>query len=45
MWQTFWVANGTIKLNTVEKGRIYGVTYSNNLEEFFPDNEVSADEV
>ena len=42
---SFWVTNGTIKLKTVEYGRVYAATHRNNLVELFPDNEVLADQV
>ena len=43
--QYFCVTNGTIKLKTVENGRVDTVTHRNDLEEMFPDNEVLADQV
>ena len=42
---SFSVTNGTIKLKTVENGRVYSVTHRNDLVELFPDNEALADEV
>ena len=42
---SFWVTNGTIKLKTVENGRVYAITHRNNLVELFPNNEVSTDQV
>ena len=39
------MTNGTIKLKTVENGRVYAVTHQNDLMELFPDNDVSADQV
>ena len=42
---SFWVANGTIKLKTVENGRFYAITHQNNLVELFPDNDILADQV
>ena len=42
---SFWMTNGTIKLKTVENGRVYAVTHQNDLMELFPDNDVSADQV
>ena len=42
---SFWVANGTIKLKTVENGRFYAITHRNNLVELFPDNDILADQV
>ena len=41
----FWVPNGTIKLKTVENGRVCAVTQRNNLVELFPDNNNLADRV
>ena len=41
----FWVTNGTIKLKTVENGRVYAVTHQNDLVELFPDNYILADQV
>ena len=43
--QSFWVKNDTVKLETVENGRVYAVTHRNDLVELFPDNEVLADQV
>ena len=43
--QSFWVKNDTVKLKTVENGRVYAVTHRNDLVELFPDNEVLADQV
>ena len=43
--QSFWVKNGTVKLKTVENGRVNAVTRRNDLVELFPDNEVLADQV
>ena len=42
---SFWVANGTIKLKTVENGRVYAITHRNDLVELFPDNDILADQV
>ena len=42
---SFWVTNGTIKLKTVENGRVYAVTHRNDLVELFPDNDILADQV
>ena len=42
---SFWVTNGTIKLKTVENGRVYAITHRNDLVELFPDNEILADQV
>ena len=42
---SFWVKNGTIKLKTVENGRVYAVTHRNDLMELLPDNEILADQV
>ena len=42
---SFWATNGTIKLKTVGNGRVYAVTYRNDLEELFQDNEVLANQV
>ena len=41
----FRVTNDTIKLKTIENGRVYDVTHRNDLEELFPDNEAVADQV
>ena len=41
---SFWVTNGTIKLKTVENGRVYAITPRNDLVELFPDNEILADQ-
>ena len=41
----FWVTNGTIKLKTIENGRVYAVTHRNDLVELFPDNDILADQV
>ena len=43
--QSFWVKNGTIKLKTVENGRVYAVTHQNDFVELFPDNDILADQV
>ena len=40
---SFWVTNGTIKLKTVENGRVYAVTQWNDMVELFPDNDILAD--
>ena len=37
--------HGTIKLKTVENGRVYAVTPGNDLVELFPDNDILADQV
>ena len=42
---SFWVTNGTIKLKTVENGRVYAITHRNDLVELFPDNDILADQV
>ena len=42
---SFWVTHGTIKLKTVENGRVYAVTHQNNFVELFPDNDILADQV
>ena len=42
---SFWVTNGTIKLKTVENGRVYAITCRNDWVELFPDNEILADQV
>ena len=42
---SFWVTNETIKLKTVENGRVYAVTHQNDLMELFPDNDILADQV
>ena len=42
---SFWVTNGTTKLKTVENGRVYPVTHRNDLVEFFPDNDILANQV
>ena len=39
------MTNGTIKLKTVENGRVYVVTHRNDLVELFPDNDILADQV
>ena len=42
---SFRVTNGTIKLTTVENGRVHAITHRNDLVELFPDNEILADQV
>ena len=42
---SFWVTNGTIKLKTVENGRVYAITHRNDLVELLPDNEILADQI
>ena len=42
---SFWVTKGTIKLKTVENGRVFAVTHQNDLEELLPDNEVLDNQV
>ena len=42
---SFWVTSGTVKLKTVENGRVYAVTHRNDLEELFPDYEVLTDQL
>ena len=37
---SFWVTNGTIKLKTVENGKVYVASHQNDLEELFSYNEV-----
>ena len=37
--------DATIKLKTVENGRVYAVIHQNDLVELFPDNEILADQV
>ena len=44
-YHSFWATNGTIKLKTVENGRVYAVTHRNDLVELFPDNDILADQV
>ena len=39
---SFWVTNGTIKLKTVENGKVYVASHQNDLEELFSYNEVLA---
>ena len=33
---SFWATNGTIKLKTIENGRVCAVTHRNDLENLFP---------
>ena len=42
---SFWVTNRTIKLKTVENGRVYAIIHRKDLVELFPDNEILADQV
>ena len=42
---SFWVTNGTIKLKTIENGRVYAITRRNDLVGLFPDNDILADQV
>ena len=37
---TFSVPNGSIKLKIADNDRVYTITYNNDLEELFPDNEL-----
>ena len=37
---SFWVTIGTIKLKTVENGKVYVASHQNDLEELFSYNEV-----
>ena len=37
---SFWVTNDTIKLKTVENGKVYVASHQNDLEELFSYNEV-----
>ena len=39
------MTNGTIKLKTVENGRVYAVTHQNDLVELFPGNGGLGDQV
>ena len=38
------VTNDTIKLKTIENGRVYAASHQNNLVELFPDNDILADQ-
>ena len=42
---SFWVANGTIKLKTVENGRVYTVTHRNDLVKLLPENGILSNQV
>ena len=42
---SFWVTDGTIKFETIENGRVYAVTYGDDLVELLPDNGILADQV
>ena len=42
---SFWLANGTIKLKTVENGRVYTVTHRNKLVELLPENGILSNQV
>ena len=39
------VTNGTIKLKSIENGRVYAITHRKDLVELLPDNDISADQV